>query len=374
MLRLNDRLKLIAMKRQFQSILLALPLLFSALLVLAPAQAAAAPGGTNITTSPVSLNLPIKPGTSTTNTLQLLNNGTVPIPITVSVQTFTAEGSSGLAAIKAFAPNDPAPSWVHFSETQFTAQPGVWKSIKMTVDLPSSAQLGYYYAVLFKPTVTTEVGSKTNVLGASNAILVLVDSKSANEQRRLTLSSFDATQKRYNFLPATFNVTVHNVGNIYEPPRGVIYITRDNEFRKVISTLDINTTLGNVLPNSSRTLSVKWNSGFPLYKPKIVNGNQVTDTTGQPVQHLTWNFSQIHQFRFGKYYAHLDLVYNNGVQDIPIESSLSFWVIPWTLLLVVGVILLILIVGLGFIGWLLWKANRKLFSRGGSSSHRRYRA
>lgn len=75
-----------------------------------------------------------------------------------------------------------------------------------------------------------------------------------------------------------------------------------------------------VLPDSSRTLTVNWSDGFPR-----------RNEAGQ----LDWNLSDLTKLRFGKYTAQLILVYDNGERDVPLEAFVSFWVIPWRLLLAV---------------------------------------
>src|ERR1700722_8805590 len=87
--------------------------------------AASDTGGINFTTSPVTLNLAVKPGTSTTQVLQIMNNTSAPAPITMLVKTFGAYGSSGQAAISDFLPGNPAPSWIKLSPSTFVAQPDV---------------------------------------------------------------------------------------------------------------------------------------------------------------------------------------------------------------------------------------------------------
>jgi len=75
---------------------------------------------------------------------------------------------------------------------------------------------------------------------------------------------------------------------------------------------------------------------LPSFEAKTVDGQALTVKNGQPVEQLRWNFSEpISKFRFGKYYAHLVLVYNNGNHDVPINAYLTFWVIPWKLILII---------------------------------------
>jgi hypothetical protein len=315
------------------------------------AAAAAALGGVNLTTSPVATSIAAEPGSSATTTLQVQNNEPTAQTINVELETFKAYGTSGAAQMMPFPKGDESASWVHFSEDTFVAQPGAWNSIVMTVNLPKGAGLGYYYAVVFKPQLAT---TDQQVVGSSirggNAVLVLVNAISANEQPQIAVSNFSADKKLYEYLPATFSVTIKNTGNIFLAPTGDIYISKSSSFTNSIDTIPVNESEGNVLAGTSRVFTQQWNNGFPLFVPKTVDGEKITNKKGQLEQTLQWNFANANKFRFGKYYARLVMVYSNGSRDIPIEATISFWVIPWKILSVVLLIVIILCIGLFGIG------------------------
>lgn len=313
----------------------------------------------SITTSPISLDLNIKPGTNTSATVQLMNNNPAPVAVAVQVETFSANGTNGEAALAVLPTGSPIQGWVHFSQTTFTAQPGVWTPIKVTFNIPPSASLGYYFALLFKPVIPTVNAPHTTILKGSNAVLVLIDTKSANEQRIVQVASFGTTKGLYEYLPVTFNVTVRNSGNIFLAPIGDIFISKSSNFTRPISSLSVNAAAGNILPNSVRTFQINWTKGFPVYQPKTLDGQPVTKN-GVIQQQLHWDFTQLANFRFGEYYAHLALIYNNGTQDIPIDSVISFWVIPWKLLTILLIIVLLILFGLFAVGRLIYKSIKRI--------------
>jgi hypothetical protein len=291
-----------------------------------------------------------------------MNNNPTPVQVSLQLEIFSANGTNGEAAINPLPAGSPQASWVHFSKSTFTAEPGVYTPIQMTINLPPSAELGYYFAVLFKPTLPSSTAQHvTNIKGA-NAILVLVDTNSANEDRQLRLTNFSTSKKLYQYLPANFNVTVSNGGNIYLAPTGNIYISKSSNFSHPLSIININPGGGNVLPNSVRIFKSSWADGFPVYKAKTLDGQPVVNKQDQVIKKLNWNFANASKFRFGKYYAHLALVYSDGNEEIPINSVLSFWVIPWTLLLILLVIVIIILIGLFTLGRSFFKRARGLKS------------
>ncbi len=313
--------------------------------------------GTNITTTPISVNLTGKPGHSVTTTLQVENNESVPIRIGVQLETFRPYGTSGQAQIYPGKASDAFLKWVKFSKTSLVAQPNIWSPITMTITLPATASMGYYYAVVFKPqTAALPIKHNTESVKSGNAVLVLLNAQNGNEHPQLKVSKFSINKKLFEFLPAQFSVLIKNTGNIYLPPSGDIYISRNPSGGNVIDTLPINPAAGNVLPGSSRLFRQSFADGFPVYVPKLVNGQKITDKHGNVVQRLQWNFSNAKKFRFGKYYAKLVMVYNNGSMDIPTTAVVSFWVIPWKILSISLLFVILAAVGLFGMG-------RKLVAR-----------
>jgi len=303
-------------------------------------------GGINLTTSPIVTSITGKPGGSATTTLHVQNNNANPVTINVVLETFRALGTNGAARMMPFAKNDPSGSWVHFSQDSFVAQPGIWSSVTMTVNLPKNASLGYYYAVIFKPQVADAASDLGSTIKGGDAILVLVNAMTGNEHPQVSVTNFSADKKLYEYLPANFSVTVKNTGNIFLAPTGDVYISKSSDFTHSIDTIPVNYADGNVLAGTSRTFTAEWADGFPVFKPKTVDGNKITDKKGNVEQSLNWNLASAGKLRFGKYYAKLVLAYNNGSRDVPIVAVVSFWVIPWKVLLVGVVALILILIGL----------------------------
>ena len=228
----------------------------------------------------------------------------------------------------------------------------------MTISPPKTAAYGYYYAVLFTPTLSVNSKS-TEKFKSANAILALVNVQSPNENNVLSAKSFTSSKSSYQYLPATFSVTVHNSGNIFTVPTGDIFISRTRN-GPAIDTLSFNSGGGNVLPGTNRAFQVQWTDGFPVYQDKLINGQAQDYKNGKPVQQLHWDFTKVPKFRYGKYYARLVLVYNNGGRDVAVNGVVSFWVVPWSLILSVVGGLIALIVFWEFIKRLIKQLRKKV--------------
>ncbi len=326
-----------------------------------PASASAA-DGFNIITSPLPIKLATAPGKTVETEMRIKNQGSQAETIKVGLMKFGATGENGQPDLFDLSPKDTYASWVHFSPAEFVAEPNVWKTVKVTIDVPPEASLGYYLAITFSRATQVKQKNVSSVKGAV-ATLVLLDTKTGNEKHQLQLLNFSASHGFYEYLPAQFTIKLRNTGNIYISPVGNIFIQRSN---KPVDTLDFNAAGGSVLPASNRVFTVPWSNGFPVFKDRLVNGKPDPGKNGQPKQDLKWDFTHLNKLRIGRYTAKVLVVYDNGKQDVPLEAAVNFWVIPWKILL--GMLVIVVLLGYGLFS-LARSAARK--TRGGVSKYRR---
>ncbi|HSH18367.1 MAG TPA: hypothetical protein VK978_03210 [Candidatus Saccharimonadales bacterium] len=299
-------------------------------------------------TSPLPLNVVTKPGETVTADIRVKNNGTRPEQLKVELLKFGANDDTGRPQIMEREARDLYFNWVSFSETNFSAEPNVWKTIKMTIKPPKEAAFGYYFAVLFsRSSPEKPTGGRSGVEGGV-ASLVLLNVNAPGARREAKVAELTASQKVYEFLPAKFSVKLRNSGNVHVSPTGNIFIKRGS---KQVASLVFNEQQGNILPGSNRSFEMDWKEGFPIYEEKAEGSNKSRS--------LNWDFNQLQNFRFGKYTATLVAVYDDGQRDVPVEAVVSFWVIPWR---IIGVILLIILLvggGLWGLSRLIWKGVRR---------------
>jgi hypothetical protein len=326
-------------------ILVSFGVAFGSLVMPAAALAADAGGDTGLVlqVSPLPINLAVQPGKSVSTDLRVKQNGNQTYRLKVNLMKFQAYGEEGKPELKDREPGDDYFDWVKFDKTEFDAPANVWQTVKMTINVPKTAAFGYYYAVAFSR-VGDDVkrGERTNSIAGAAATLVLLDALSPNAKRSVSLASFESTHRVFEYLPATFNVKLRNTGNVHVVPHGDIFIMKG---KKQVGVVPINSGLGNMLPGSNRIYPAKWKEGFPVYEEVTQDGKVKLDKNGKQVQKLKWDWSHANQFRMGKYTAHLFAVYDDGSRDQTVEAQISFWVIPWRMLLLV--LLVLLVVGFG---------------------------
>ena len=139
---------------------------------------------------------------------------------------------------------------MHFSEDTFDISSNQWKTINATFDVPETAAFGYYYAIVFSRATDTAAEAGKSQIAGGTAILVLLEAKVPDAKREVTVTSFSADQKWYEFLPATFTVKLKNTGNVHIAPRGNLFIGRPG--KKADTIVEVNLGKGNILPDSGR--------------------------------------------------------------------------------------------------------------------------
>ena len=315
--------------------------LFAYLLILAfvaPAARAQSPTPANydVTVSPVFFDLTANPGDSLSNKIRFRNNTTSPLPIKITVEKMTGDVNGDLTLREDN--SDQSLSWVKFSRQTFVANPLEWTDVPFTIDIPKDAAYGYYFAVSFTQDNNSPIKRTGATITGAAAVPILLDVKKAGAKADAKIVSFSADNYVNEYLPVNFSIKVQNQGNIHVSPHGNIFI---NEGNQSIASLDVNPTLGNIIPDTNKTFTVPWSDGFLVREPVLEAGQPKLDKNGKPIETITINWDKLTSFRIGKYTANLLLVYDNGTRDVPLEANISFWVFPWK---VVGLMIVTLIV------------------------------
>lgn len=312
------------------------------------ATAVSASNDFSIQVTPSPLVATLKPGETTSLELKIYNNSASATELSIGARDFSVSDTTGEVKVNDSAPAEIA-DWLSFSADTFTIQPGQWYTQQVTVALPKSTGFSYHFAIVISQKNLPAPTDGNRVIRGSVAVFTLINVDRPGSVRKLDAVELEADKKIYEYLPAKISVRFKNTGNSIVQPYGNIFVQRSGSDPLPISTLPVNENKGYILPGSVRTLTTKWEDGFPVIE---------TDSNG--ATHEVWDWSKVNKFRFGRYTVKLVGVYNDGQRDVPIESEITFWVLPWKILL--GLLVIITLVGLG-----LWTLGRKAF---GGVAHR----
>lgn len=300
--------------------------------------------GINLSLTPTFVNLVADPGESVDTSIRITNNNNFTENLQIEIRTFEPSSDGNSPVIRPLGEGDSFGEWVSFSEREFSIAPNEVKVIDVEINPPADSSLGYYYAFIITRQNSEEFDANASVAGGT-AVLALLEVRSDNAKRELQIEDFKPKKLFYEYLPVELDVTVRNTGNIHAVPVGDVFI--DSMSTKEVSTAPVNSGRGNVLPQSSRTYTVTFDDGFAVRTAKTdKDGNVVRDRNGN-VEYMTkFDFSKMDKFRIGKYEANVILVYDNGERDVPIQATVSFWVIPWKIIGGGLIVLILVLLGL----------------------------
>lgn len=198
--------------------------------------------------------------------------------------------------------------------------PSELKTTNVTITVPKNAEPGGHFGVIRFTAVPPNLEGTGVALSASVGTLVLLkvsgditNNVTTEEFSTGTIAKGDdgAFTKRsfFEYGPISFLARLKNTGSVHEKPEGAVTIT--NTFGKQIASLNVNPRGGNVLPDSIRR-----------FETTLAN-------------------KQL----FGRYTAKLAVSYASGKK---LTSTVSFWVIPWKLmvLVLIGLVALVLVLRL----------------------------
>lgn len=289
----------------------------------------------DVSVSPILFDFSAKPGDTIKNKIRLRNNNTQDLPVSIKINHLTPDGKNGEGIFKDINSTDDFPTWVHLEQTNATARGQEWLDIPFTINIPAEARFGYYYAFVIEPNTENTTLTKTpnTTLSGGVAIPILLKIESDDAQAAANMLSFQTSKKLYEYPPVDFQTEIQNTGNVHVKPRGNIFISTKN--KKDIAVLEINPEKGAILPNSQRIFSASWAEGFVTREPIIQDGETKLDQNGQPKTKITFHWDKITSLRFGHYTAKIVMAFDDGSQDVVLEKETDFWVIPYTFIIVV---------------------------------------
>ncbi len=297
---------------------------------------AAEDNGFNIQVSPSPLVITLTPGKRQTATITVRNLSTHPETLVPQLSGFSIGANSEKIDLKSEVPYG-LDRWVSFKQSTLTIAPGGSQPLDVIYNTPTDVGFSYALAITLNQTGQKSV-TQGAALKGSVTVFNLINIDRNDAKRQLSIEKFASNRSRYEYLPASFAITLKNAGNIIDQPQGNIFIQRSFDDAKPLATIPVNPASRYILPDTTRTLTAEWNDGFPHYVSK----------DGQ--SKLSWQWNKLGSLRIGKYIAKIVIIYNDGQRDVPVTQSTSFWVIPWKLIL--GTLVIGGLVVTGLIAWI----------------------
>ena len=283
-----------------------------------------------VSPSPIVEN--IKPGETTSVEIVIRNTAAHPEDLKMGLRSFTVN-DGGEVKLNVELPKEVS-AWVSFADPLFTVEAGKSFVERATFTTPLDAGFSYSFAIMVSRQKPTAAVPGKPAIEGSVAIFTLLSVDKPGATRKVDVLQFSSAKHVYEYLPATFSLKLKNSGNSILKPAGTIFVQRTENAVNPLASITLNENGAYILPDVSRNIDANWDSGFPYFK---------TNPNGK--KSLQWNLSSLDKFRIGRYYAKAVVVYNDGVRDVPVNAVISFWVLPWKLLLGALVLIILAIVG-----------------------------
>ena len=286
-----------------------------------------------LTVSPVKIEITGDPGTTVHGEIELFNEQDSNKTFYSSFENFETNGEGGAPSF--VGAKDGLATWLQ-TDAQVILNSNQRTKIPFSITIPYTAEPGgYFAAIFFGSQPVDKQGSSQLSIGGKLGILVFLKVSGAVEEGGGLL---DFTTKNnqifFDALPVTFYYRVNNTGGDRIIPQGTLEVKNLgflNSFSGKANLKD-----GSVLPRSIRKFEAGW-----------ANDKALSEKEKSELGFFGKAFVELKAFNFGWYTANLNLVW--GEQNKSFSSKLSFFIIPWHLLVVVGVFLLV-VFGFGFFG------------------------
>lgn len=213
--------------------------------------------------------------------------------------------------------------WVKLSAESYEFAANETIDLKFSIKVPKNAEAGGHYGAIvidLKPNQEQIKGTSGVAVGNKIAVLVALE-VSGEKKQEASILSFKANKFINEGLPIEFSFRMSNEGNVHLTPTGAISIGKANSNEKV----------GLVYVNSN-------NDGTGKLLPKVIR--EYPAKFEKTDKKMGW----------GKYKATLSISYGNP--SISKTMIAYFWILPWKMILIIGV------------GLLLWYFMKKSGKRG----------
>lgn len=270
--------------------------------------------------SPSSLDLSAKRGEMIVSSITILNTQEVDTEYYVDVMGFQPKDDTGTPEF--YTPETGShelANWILFENDSFVVPALSASEAPFKVVVPDDVlSQGYFAAITVSPAPSDVVAANGAIIEAKTASLVFLTVEGETVEQ-LALLDFTRSGGSNDLPFRSYQFRLQNQGNVHVTPVGSIRLT--GLFGQTISSVDANPEEGRVLPDSTRTF-------------EVMNENTLAswyETVAFQLSHLA----------IGPVTATLDLTYGgNGI----IQSSMSFWLFPWQLIVtVVGLLIVLLI-------------------------------
>lgn len=281
-----------------------------------------------ITVSPVIIEHEVAPGMKVSGKLTITNDASQEETYYTSIQSFVPDGEEGGQKYLEEGMDSGLPSWFKLSSNAEKLKPSESAEVGYELLIPADAEPGGHYATVFFSTTPNNPENRTGVgLTAKTGIIFLINVM-GDIKEEANIESFTVNHKIISALPAAMSLRIRNTGSVHFRPKGTLTVR--NMWGGIVARVPANPKNSAVLPNSIRRLDTWWAKSLDIPKTTSFKDGLINE----------WK-----NFALGRYVATVDVKY--GTKNLPLEpKTVSFWVFPWRMGLILLGLLALLFVGM----------------------------
>ncbi len=272
----------------------------------------------SLAVTPPLFQVSIEPGSRWSSSVKMVNGGNNEIEIYATPVNFEARGEDGSARfipiVDGGSDGVMSAEWINISRGPYTVPAEGGVDIPFVISVPEDATPGGHYFALLIGTEPADEQTEGSVVRVSSLVTVLFLMRVEGDVIESGhIREFRTDTGWYNRPEARFTVSFQNTGTVHLQPRGVIEIYNMWGNQRGVIPINTRNQFGNVLPESSRSFSFRWEGEGSL-------------------------------FEAGRYTANVTLAYGtDGARNV--SETVSFWVLPVApFLTVLGTILALLVI------------------------------
>ncbi len=285
-------------------------------------------GASALTVSPPYFDYRLNPGDTNLDVIKLYNDSSQSLTIWPQLQNFTADDKESGTPVFYSPDQDQKGSslaqWIKVDQTPIVLAPQERANLPFAINVPKDRVQpgGHFGAIMLSTQPPNATGGVA--IGSQIAALILVNiSGDVKEVGGIAEFGFNKPASWYNYLPVDFFLRFENSGNTHLRPVGNVFIK--DVFGRQVAALVLNPDFRSVLPQSIRRFELGWHGRGGAEPGNFLDG-------------LNYEW---HNFGLGKYKA--TLVVNYGSNNSVVTDEREFYVWPWRLLSVGGVLLVLLL-------------------------------
>lgn len=272
----------------------------------------------DFTLGPGKIEVFLDSGEETTRNLMVTNRLGKVMDFKVEIEDFEGSPTGAQAAVLLGEKQGPYSlrDYLKPELTEFTLAHGERMVLPIEISIPEGMEPGGLYGSVLILTSPPEevperekevVKGQVRIVGRIGSLFFVRVKGEVTEEGALEKFGTADSKRFYQESPISFSVLYQNTGNVHLAPYGIIEVK--NILGKKIGEIGIDPYFA--MPESLRYIEVKWERGLGL----------------------------------GLYTATLYL--NRGYDDIIDEAKISFWILPWRIILISGIAIFLIF-------WLLW--------------------